>query len=94
MVVDLAQAAEVSHRLVVDGSHLANRPLSDMELPVVVGGVVAIQRGRRWLTDVGGDDIVEAGDALFMRGTGWDFGFENLPLLRRGYRLLLKPQAC
>ena len=70
LVVDLAQAAEVSHRLVVaDGSHLANRPLSDMELPVVVGmRVVAIQRGRRWLTDVGGDDIVEAGDALFMRG--------------------------
>ena len=70
LVVDLAQAAEVSHRLIVaDGSHLANRPLSDMELPVVVGmRVVAIQRGRRWLTDVGGDDIVEAGDALFMRG--------------------------
>ncbi|HJM21173.1 MAG TPA: TrkA C-terminal domain-containing protein [Acidimicrobiales bacterium] len=70
LVVDLGQAAEVSHRLVVaDGSHLANRPLADMELPVVVGmRVVAIQRGRRWLTDVGGEDIVEAGDALFMRG--------------------------
>jgi uncharacterized protein with PhoU and TrkA domain len=70
LVVDLAQAAEVSHRLVVaDGSHLANRPLGDMELPVVVGmRVVAIQRGRRWLTDVGGEDIVEPGDALFMRG--------------------------
>ena len=70
LVVDLAQAAEVSHRLVVaDGSHLANRPLADMELPVAVGmRVVAILRGRRWLTDVGGDDIVEPGDALFMRG--------------------------
>ena len=70
LVDDLAQAAEVSHRLVVaDGSHLANRPLADMELPVAVGmRVVAIQRGRRWLTDVGGDDIVEPGDALFMRG--------------------------
>ena len=67
LVVDLAQAAEVSHRLIVaDGSHLANRPLSDMELPVVVGmRVGAIQRGRRWLTDVGGDDIVEAGDAVY-----------------------------
>jgi len=70
LVVDLAEAAEVSHRLVVaEGSHLANRPLSDMELPIVVGmRVVAIQRGRRWLTDVGGDEVVEAGDALFMRG--------------------------
>jgi uncharacterized protein with PhoU and TrkA domain len=70
LVVDLAEAAEVSHRLVVaEGSHLSNRPLSDMELPIVVGmRVVAIQRGRRWLTDVGGDEVVEAGDALFMRG--------------------------
>lgn len=70
LVVDMAQAAEVSHRLVVaHGSHLANRPLSDMELPVVVGmRVVAIQRGRRWLTDVGGDSVVEPGDVLFMRG--------------------------
>ena len=64
LVVDLAEAAEVSQRLVVaEGSHLANRPLSDMELPVVVGmRVDAIQRGRRWLTDVGGDEVVEAGD--------------------------------
>ncbi|MCB0990844.1 MAG: hypothetical protein KDB16_07690, partial [Acidimicrobiales bacterium] len=48
LIADLARAAEVSHRLVVRaGSHLANRPLSDMELPVVVGmRVVAIQRGR------------------------------------------------
>lgn len=70
LIVDLAQAAEVSHRLVVGaGSHLANRPLRDMELPVAVGmRVVAIQRGRHWLTDVGGDSIVEPGDVLFMRG--------------------------
>lgn len=70
LVADLARAAEVSHRLVVRaGSHLANRPLSDMELPVVVGmRVVAIQRGRRWHTDVDGDTIVEPDDVLFMRG--------------------------
>ena len=70
LIVDLAQAAEVSHRLVVaEGSHLANRPLRDMELPVAVGmRVVAIQRGRHWLTDVGGDSIIEPGDVLFMRG--------------------------
>ena len=70
LIVDLAQAAEVSHRLVVaEGSHLANRPLRDMELPVAVGmRVVAIQRGRHWLTDVRGDSIVEPDDVLFMRG--------------------------
>ncbi|MCP3936007.1 MAG: potassium channel protein [Actinomycetia bacterium] len=70
LVADLAGAAEVSHRLVVrEGSHLANRPLSDMELPVVVGmRVVAIQSGRRWNTHVDGDTIVEPGDVLFMRG--------------------------
>ena len=27
--------------------------------------MVAIQRGRRWLTDVGGDDIVEAGGVVY-----------------------------
>lgn len=70
LIADLAAAAEVSHRLAVrDGSHLARRPLRDMELPVVVGmRVVAIQRGRRWITDVDGDTIVEAEDVLFMRG--------------------------
>ena len=70
LIVDLAQADEVAHRLVVAaGSHLANRPLRDMELPVAVGmRVVAIQRGRRWLTDVRGDSIVEPRDVLFMRG--------------------------
>ena len=70
LIVDLAQADEVSHRLVVaEGSHLANRPLRDMELPVAVGmRVVAIQRTRHWLTDVKGDSIVEPGDVLFMRG--------------------------
>lgn len=70
LIVDLAQADEVSHRLVVaPGSHLANRPLRDMELPVAVGmRVVAIQRGRHWITDVGGDSITEPGDVLFMRG--------------------------
>ena len=70
LVADLATAAEVSHRLAVrEGSHLARRPLRDMELPVVVGmRVVAVQRGRRWITDVDGDTIVEAGDVLFMRG--------------------------
>ena len=70
LIADLALAAEVSHRLVVrDGSHLANRPLRDMELPVVVGmRVVAVQRGSRWYTDVTGATVVEAGDVLFMRG--------------------------
>jgi uncharacterized protein with PhoU and TrkA domain len=70
LVVDLAEAAEVSHRLAVAaGSHLANRPLADMELPVVVGmRVVAVQRGRRWNTSVDGGTIVEPGDVLFMRG--------------------------
>ncbi len=70
LLVDLAKAAEVSHRLVVaEGSHLANRPLAGLELPVAVGmRVVAVQRGRHWNTDIGGDTIVEPGDVLFMRG--------------------------
>ncbi|HEC09512.1 MAG TPA: potassium channel protein [Acidimicrobiales bacterium] len=71
LVADLAQAAEVSHRLVVSrGSHLANHPLRELELPVVVGmRVVAIKRGHRWITDVDGDTVVEPDDVLFMRGS-------------------------
>tara|TARA_B110000008_G_scaffold8505_1_gene8377 strand:+ start:468 stop:1694 length:1227 start_codon:yes stop_codon:yes gene_type:complete len=70
LLVDMAEAAEVSHRLVVaHGSHLVSRSLADLELPVVVGmRVVAIQRGRRWLTDIGGDSILEPSDVLFVRG--------------------------
>ncbi|MCH1614550.1 MAG: hypothetical protein L7S47_02450 [Acidimicrobiales bacterium] len=70
LLVDMAEAAEVSHRLVVaDGSHLVSRSLADLELPVVVGmRVVAIQRGRRWLTNIGGESILEPSDVLFVRG--------------------------
>jgi uncharacterized protein with PhoU and TrkA domain len=70
LVADLARASEVSHRLAVSGgSHLANRPLADFELPVAVGmRVVAIQRDGRWITDVDGDLIIQPGDVLFMRG--------------------------
>jgi|TARA_B110000444_G_scaffold6736_1_gene6158 uncharacterized protein with PhoU and TrkA domain len=70
LLVDMAEAAEVSHRLVVaHGSHLVSRSLADLELPVVVGmRVVAIQRGRRWLTDIGGESVLEPSDVLFVRG--------------------------
>ena len=70
LVADLAKADEVSHRLMVGaGSHLANQPLAALELPVQVGmRVVAIKRGRDWITDVGGDEILQPGDLLFMRG--------------------------
>ncbi|MDE0845001.1 MAG: potassium channel family protein [Actinomycetota bacterium] len=70
LLVDMAAAAEVSHRLVVaQGSHLVSRSLADLELPVVVGmRVVAIQRGRRWLTDIGGESVLEPSDVLFVRG--------------------------
>jgi uncharacterized protein with PhoU and TrkA domain len=70
LLVDMAEAAEVSHRLVVaHGSHLVSRSLADLELPVVVGmRVVAIQRGRRWLTNIGGESILEPSDVLFVRG--------------------------
>src|SRR5690606_21810518 len=59
LVADLSQAEEVSHRVRVrENSHLARRPLSDLELPVQCGmRVVAIRRGRDWITDVDGDAI-------------------------------------
>lgn len=79
LVLDLTDAEEVSHRVeVADGSHFANRPLSSFELPVVTGmRVLAVRRGRRWLVDPGGDDIINPRDVLFLRGSP-----DGIPRLR------------
>jgi uncharacterized protein with PhoU and TrkA domain len=71
LVADLSNAEEVSHRVRVrENSHLARRPLSDLELPVQTGmRVVAIRRGREWITDVDGDEMCTPGDVLFLRGS-------------------------
>lgn len=70
LVADLSSAAEVSHRVLVrDGSHMAHRPLSALELPVATGmRVMAIRRGRAWVTDVEGDEVLLPGDVLFLEG--------------------------
>lgn len=70
LVADLSDAEEISHRVLVrEGSHMANRPLHALELPVATGmSVVAIRRGRGWVTEVGGDDVVQPGDVLFLEG--------------------------
>ncbi len=70
LVAELATAEEVSHRVVVsEGSHLARRPLADVELPVQVGmRVVAIRRGATWLIEIDGETILQPGDVLFLRG--------------------------
>lgn len=71
LVADLSDAAEVSHRVLVsDGSHMANRPVADFELPVATGmRIFAIRRDRQWLTNVDGDVIMLSGDVLFLRGS-------------------------
>lgn len=71
LVADLSAAEEVSHRVRVrDGSHMAHRPLADLELPVQTGmRIVAIRRGRGWITDVAGEEILLPGDVLFLQGS-------------------------
>jgi uncharacterized protein with PhoU and TrkA domain len=71
LVADLSNAEEVSHRVRVrENSHLARRPLSELELPVQTGmRVVAIRRDRDWITDVDGDVLCLPGDVLFLRGS-------------------------
>ncbi len=70
LVADLSDAEEVSHRVLVrEGSHMAHRPLSALELPVATGmRVMAIRRDRDWITDVEGDHILVPGDVLFLEG--------------------------
>jgi uncharacterized protein with PhoU and TrkA domain len=71
LVADLSQAEEVAHRVILrEGSHFAHRPLCDFELPVAVGmRVVAIHRGRDWITDVDGAEVLLPGDVLFLHGS-------------------------
>ena len=71
LVADLSVAEEVSHRVLVsDGSHMAHRPLSALELRVQAGmRVMAVRRGRQWITDVGGDTVLVPGDVLFLHGS-------------------------
>jgi uncharacterized protein with PhoU and TrkA domain len=70
LVADLSAAEEVSHRVRVrETSHMAHRPLCDLELPTVTGmRVVAIRRVRDWITDIDGNLVLLPEDVLFMQG--------------------------
>jgi len=71
LLLDMSVAEEVSHRVeVAAGSHFENRPLSSFELPTVTGmRVIAVRRGRNWLVDPRGGDLLHSGDVLFLRGS-------------------------
>ncbi len=72
LIADLSNAEEISHRVWVrEGSHMAHRPLKDLELPVQCGmRVVAVRRERSWMIDeVEGDLVLMPGDVLFLRGS-------------------------
>ena len=70
LVADLAAAEEVSHRVRVrPDSTLADRSLEDVELPMETGmRVVAIRRGRDWIIDPDGDEMLLPEDVLILRG--------------------------
>jgi uncharacterized protein with PhoU and TrkA domain len=70
LVADLGEAEEVSHRLRIrPDSPIANRSLEDVELPMEVGmRIVAIRRGREWLIDPDGDEVLVPEDVLILRG--------------------------
>ena len=70
LVADLAAAEEVSHRVRVRaGSALAGRKLEEVELPMDVGmRIVALRRGREWLFDPDGEDVMMPDDVLILRG--------------------------
>ena len=72
LINDLSNAEEVSHRVWIrEGSHMAHRPLKDLEITVQCGmRVVAIRRERSWMIDeVDGDVVLVPGDVLFLRGS-------------------------
>jgi len=72
LIADLSNADEVSHRVWIrEGSHMAHRPLKDLELTVQCGmRVVAIRRDRSWMIEeIDGDLVLIPGDVLFLRGS-------------------------
>ncbi|MGI9610669.1 MAG: potassium channel family protein [Acidimicrobiia bacterium] len=71
LLQDLADAEEVSHRLVIQpGSSFASQPLSAFELPTTVGmRVMAVRRERDWIVDPKGDFVLVADDVLIFRGS-------------------------
>jgi uncharacterized protein with PhoU and TrkA domain len=70
LVADLAAAEEISHRVRVrSDSALAGRTLADAALPTEVGmRVVAIRRGKEWVIDPDGDEMLVPDDVLILRG--------------------------
>jgi uncharacterized protein with PhoU and TrkA domain len=70
LVADLAAAEEISHRVRVrESSELAGRSLADVELPTEVGmRVVAVRRGKEWIIDPDGDEVMLPDDVLILRG--------------------------
>lgn len=70
LVADLAAAEEVSHRVRVrPDAGLASRSLADVELPVAVGmRVVAMRRGKEWIIDPDGAEVMVPDDVLILRG--------------------------
>ena len=71
LVANLSAAEEVSHRvLAAKGSVLANHRLADHGMPVSMGmRVMAVRRGREWITDVAGSTMIVPDDVLFLRGS-------------------------
>ncbi|HPB46046.1 MAG TPA: TrkA C-terminal domain-containing protein [Microthrixaceae bacterium] len=71
LIADLSNAEEVSHRVWIrEGSHMANRPIASLELTVQTGmRIMAIRRGRSWITEIDGDIVLVPGDVLFLRGS-------------------------
>src|SRR5829696_386626 len=70
LVADLAAAEEVSHRVRVrPDALLAHRSLATACLPTEVGmRVVAIRRGKEWVIDPDGDEVLLPEDVLILRG--------------------------
>ncbi len=70
LVADLAAAEEVAHRVRVRAdSALAQQSLAVLELPTEVGmRVVAIRRGKEWVIDPDGDEVLRADDVIILRG--------------------------
>lgn len=48
---------------------MARRPIAALELPVATGmRIIAMRRGRHWINEIDGNQILQPNDVLFLRG--------------------------
>ncbi|MEE9174171.1 MAG: TrkA C-terminal domain-containing protein [Thermoplasmata archaeon] len=66
-----------------EGSSMVGRSIADLRVETETGmRIIALRRGRKWIYDPEGEEVLRGGDLLVLRGT--EDGFQRLGRYARG----------